>query len=111
MIAAVRIGRRVASDPALATLISVEYDPGPACTSEAQIEAFVRAKGFSVYHPVGTCAMGPGGVVDASLRVRGVEALRVIDASIMPSIVSGNTNAAAIMIGEKGADLVLRDAG
>jgi len=110
MIAAVKVGRRVASDPALAALISAEYDPGPACVSDGQIEAFIRAKGFSVYHPVGTCAMAPGGVVDPALRVRGVEGLRVIDASVMPSIVSGNTNAAAIMIAEKGADLVLRDA-
>lgn len=110
MIAAVKVGRRVAADPALAALISAEYDPGPAYASDAHIEAFIRAKAFSVYHPVGTCAMGPDGVVDPALRVRGVEALRVIDASIMPAIVSGNTNAAAIMIGEKGADLVLQDA-
>lgn len=110
MIAAVKIGRRVAADPALAALISTEYDPGPACVGDADIEAFIRASAFSVYHPVGTCAMGPAGVVDAALRVRGVEGLRVIDASIMPSIVSGNTNAAAIMIGEKGADLVQLDA-
>jgi len=109
MIAAVKLGRRVAADPALAALITAEYDPGPACATDAEIEAFIRTKAFSVYHPVGTCAMGPDGVVDASLRVRGIEALRVIDASIMPAIVSGNTNAAAIMIGEKGADLVLQD--
>ncbi len=110
MIAAVKLGRSVAGAPALAALISAEYDPGPACASDADVEAFVRTKAFSVYHPVGTCAMAPDGVVDPALRVRGVEALRVIDASIMPAIVSGNTNAAAIMIGEKGADLVLADA-
>jgi choline dehydrogenase len=93
-------------------LIELEHDPGVACASDGDIAAFVRAKGISVYHPVGTCRMGADAdaVVDPELRVRGVSALRVVDASIMPTLVSGNTNAAAIMIGEKGADLILASA-
>ena len=87
-----------------------EMSPGLQAQSDAELEAHCRSTGQSVYHPVGTCQMGPdpatGAVVDASLRVHGIEALRVCDASIMPSICSGNTNAASIMIGEKGADLI-----
>ena len=73
---------------------------------------FVRSRGGISFHPAGTCRMGADAdaVVDERLRVRGVERLRVIDASIMPTLVSGNTNAPAIMIGEKGADMVLADA-
>jgi len=110
MIDGVKLARRIAEDPALASLIKVERDPGPGCSTDTAIAEFIRRKGISVYHPVGTCKMGAGSdaVVDAELRVRGVSSLRVIDASIMPTLVSGNTNAAAIMIGEKGADLVLR---
>jgi choline dehydrogenase len=76
--------------------------------SDAEIDAFVRAKGESAYHPSCTCAMGSGemAVVDGETRVRGVEALRVVDASIMPSIVSGNLNAPTIMVAEKAADLI-----
>ena len=81
-------------------------------TTPAALEAFARAKGGTVFHPAGTCRMGGDAhsVVDARLRVRGVERLRVIDASVMPRVVSTNTNAAAIMIGEKGAALVREDA-
>ena len=77
---------------------------------DAQLEEFVRTHGGTMYHPVGTCAMGPGpeAVVDDQLRVKGVRGLRVADASIMPTIVSGNTNAPAIMIGEKAAALILQ---
>ena len=89
-----------------------EYFPGNAVTSDKALEAFARERGGTVYHPVGTCRMGndSNAVVDDRLRVQGVAGLRVIDASIMPRLVSTNTNAAAIMIGEKGAAMVLEDA-
>jgi choline dehydrogenase len=79
---------------------------------DAQLEDFVRTHGGTMYHPVGTCMMGPGpdAVVDDRLRVKGVAGLRVADASIMPAIVSGNTNAPSIMIGEKAVALMLEDA-
>ena len=90
-----------------------EYFPGNHVSSDHALEQFAREKGGTVYHPVGTCRMGEDAkaVVDSRLRVRGVEGLRVIDASVMPRMVSTNTNAAAIMIGEKGAAMLLEDAG
>ena len=106
---AVRLARRIARTPPLADLIAEEFLPGVAVNDDAAVDAFVRDTAVTIFHPVGTCAMGSNedAVVDHRLRVRGVEGLRVIDASIMPTLVSGNTNAAAIAIGEKGADLVL----
>ena len=94
MVAGVKLMRRITAAPALASIIACERDPGPECASDDEIAAFVRAKGISVYHPVGTCRMGPDedAVVDPELRVRGVSGLRVVDASIMPTLVSGNTN-------------------
>ena len=88
-----------------------EYLPGNQARTDAELEAVARNRGGTVFHPVGTCRMGGDAlsVVDPSLRVRGVQGLRVIDASVMPTMVSTNTNAAAIMIGEKGAALVLAD--
>jgi choline dehydrogenase len=104
--------RRVMSQPVMRRYIAEEYAPGEQCASDADLLAFARQTGTTVYHPTSTCRMGsdPNAVVDERLRVRGVERLRVIDASIMPTVVSGNTNAAAVMIGEKGADMVLEDA-
>jgi choline dehydrogenase len=92
--------------------IAEERTPGEQCQSDADLLAFARDTGTTVYHPTSTCRMGsdPNAVVDERLRVRGLEGLRVIDASIMPTVVSGNTNAAAVMIGEKGSDMVLQDA-
>jgi choline dehydrogenase len=104
--------RRVMNRPVMRRYIAEERAPGEKCQSDADLLAFARDTGTTVYHPTSTCRMGsdPSAVVDERLRVRGFERLRVIDASIMPTVVSGNTNAAAVMIGEKGADMVLQDA-
>jgi choline dehydrogenase len=108
----VNVLRRLAQAPALKRHIAEEVDPGSKCLDDDAILDFIRRRGSTVYHPVSTCRMGPDpkAVVDERLKVRGFERLRVIDASIMPAVVSGNTNAATIMIAEKGADMVLADA-
>jgi len=107
---AVKIGREVAAQAALDPYRDAELAPGPAVQSEAEIDAWVRETAETIYHPVGTCRMGAPddalAVVDPSLRVRGIAGLRVVDASVMPSLVSGNTNAPTIMIAEKAADLI-----
>ena len=105
--------RALSATPALRGIIDTELKPGAACQSDDDLVADVRAKAYSVFHPCGTCRMGPDAtrnVVDASLRVHGLSGLRVIDASIFPFVTSGNINAPSIMVGEKGAELVLRDA-
>jgi choline dehydrogenase len=102
--------RRLAAAPALAAVIESEIAPGTETASDAALMADIRARASSVFHPIGTCRMGrdeTSDVVDSTLKLRGVEGLRVIDASIFPSLVSGNTNATTIAIAEKGADLVL----
>ena len=114
LVAGLRMLRDIVRQPSFRDLVTAdEYLPGNDIVDTAGLEAFARNKGGTVFHPVGTCRMGgdSGSVVDARLRVRGVERLRVIDASVMPRMVSTNTNAAAIMIGEKGAALVFADAG
>jgi choline dehydrogenase len=112
IVAGLKVLRRIMSQPAMRRYIAEERVPGPNCQSDDELLAFARDNGTTVYHPTSTCRMGPdpNAVVDERLRVRGLERLRVIDASIMPTVVSGNTNAAAVMIGEKGADMVLEDA-
>ena len=87
-----------------------EMSPGPDCTTQAEWLDFARRNGQTIYHAAGTCRMGqgPDAVVDPALRVRGIEGLRVVDASVMPSQVSGNSQAAVFMIAEKGADLILQ---
>lgn len=109
----VKITREIFAQPSFDEFRGVEIQPGPGCRSDAEIDAFVRAKSETAYHPCGTCKMGTdaNAVVDPALRVYGTEGLRIADASIMPTIVSGNLNAPTIMIGEKAADLILgRDA-
>jgi choline dehydrogenase len=112
MIACVRAARRVLAGTPFAPYRGAEIFPGAGVQSDAEIEAFIRRKAETIYHPAGTCKMGhdPLAVVDHRLCVHGVEALRVIDASIMPTLVAGNTNAPTIMIAEKGADMILEDA-
>ncbi|MEO7115677.1 MAG: GMC family oxidoreductase N-terminal domain-containing protein [Caldimonas sp.] len=114
LVAGLRALRDLYAQPSFRDLVTgEEYLPGNAVNTAAALEAFARAKGGTVFHPVGTCRMGGDAhsVVDERLRVRGVEGLRVADASVMPCMVSTNTNAAAVMIGEKGAALILEDAG
>jgi choline dehydrogenase len=111
-IIAVRIARSIMTAPALADLQVTELAPGAALESDDEIIKWVKASAETTYHPVGTCKMGSDemAVVDERLRVRGIEGLRVADASIMPTLTSGNTNAPSIMIGEKAAAMVLEDA-
>ncbi|MDE2580226.1 MAG: GMC family oxidoreductase N-terminal domain-containing protein [Rhodospirillales bacterium] len=112
MLAGMRWARTIAQQPALAPYIAAETLPGSQVASDAALEEDIRARGVSNLHPVGTCRMGHGAdaVVDPRLRVHGLRGLRVADASVMPQIVAGNTNAPSIMIGEKAADMVLADA-
>ena len=106
---ALRLTRRIMAQPALARYRPSEYLPGDAVQTREALEAAAGDIGTTIFHPVGTCKMGvdPLAVVDPELRVRGLESLRVIDASIMPVITSGNTNSPTIMIAEKGARLIL----
>ena len=103
-----RLMRGILNQPALAAFRGRELAASAGARSDAQIEAFIRDHADTIYHPVGSCRMGRGAmdVVDAALRVHGLQGLRVIDASIMPSIVGGNTNAPVIAIAEKAADLI-----
>ena len=112
MIHGVRLARKLAEQPALKPYIAEEVVPGPAVRSDEQLIEDIRNRGVSNLHPVGTCRMGTGrdAVVDPRLRVHGIRGLRVADASIMPLVVGGNTNAPSIMIGEKCAAMVLEDA-
>ena len=112
MLAAVKMLRRIAAAPAMAAAIDAEVLPGPQVLSDDELIADFRKRSGTVYHPVSTCRMGPdgtGAVVSPRLKVHGVDGLRVIDASVFPSVVAGNTNAAAIMTGWKGAEMVLED--
>jgi choline dehydrogenase len=106
---AVKLTRDIFAQAAFDPYRGVEIQPGAAVRSDAEIDAFVRARADSAYHPSCTCRMGDDemAVIDGKLRVRGIEALRVVDASIMPSVVSGNLNAPTIMIAEKAADMIL----
>ncbi|TGU58407.1 choline dehydrogenase, partial [Mesorhizobium sp. M2D.F.Ca.ET.147.01.1.1] len=102
MLAAVKFVRKIAAMPAMAEIIEEEVLPGPSVTSDADLIQDFRKRSGTVYHPVSTCRMGPDtarAVVDPRLRVHGIEGLRVIDASIFPDNVTGNTNAASILTG------------
>jgi len=112
-LAGLKFGRKIAETRPMADCVDYEISPGKNQQSDADLLDYCRANGLSLLHPVGTCKMGIGtdAVVDPRLRVHGIERLRVADASIMPRIVTGNTNAASIMIGEKAAAMILEDAG
>ena len=107
-----KILRKILNAPALAPYVVEEVDPGAKVTSDEALLAFCRTRGTTVYHPTSTCRMGndPLAVVDQRLRLRGIEGLRVVDASVMPDLVSGNTNAPVIMIAEKASEMILQDA-
>lgn len=107
----IKLIREVISKPAFAPYVDKETLPGPSVQTDEQLRNYIQEWGKTDYHPVGTCKMGVDdmAVVDPQLRVRGLSNLRVIDSSIMPSIISGNTQATSMMIGEKGASLVLED--
>lgn len=106
---ALRIGRAIAAQPALAPYLQDEISPGGPLRSDDELLDFARTHGRTLYHPVGTCRMGrdSGAVVDAQLKVHGIGGLRVVDASVMPTLISGNTNAPVIAIAERAADLIL----
>jgi choline dehydrogenase len=114
MVDGMKLARRVMGQPAIQPYIEAEEIPGPGCADDAALLDYVRGTGTTIFHPASTCMMGPSGnpgaVVDARLRVHGLEGLRVADASIMPTVISGNTNAPSIMIGEKAAAMIVEDA-
>ncbi|HSW14885.1 MAG TPA: GMC family oxidoreductase N-terminal domain-containing protein [Solimonas sp.] len=111
LVTGLKKAREIFAQPAFAPHNLEEMEPGPAVRSDAEIREWIRGHAETLYHPVGTCKMGsdPMAVVDARLRVHGVTGLRVVDASIMPTLVGGNTNGPSTMIGERGARLVLED--
>ena len=112
VVAALRVTRHIAEQPALKKFIVDEYKPGAKAQSDEELLEFARDNGVTIFHPAGTCKMGVGSdaVVDPTLKVRGVHGLRVVDCSIMPTLVSGNTHAPVVMIAEKASDLILAEA-
>ena len=111
MIRGFKLMRHILTQPALAQYGAKELSRTANAQSDAEIEEFIRGQADTIYHPVGTCRMGntPSDVVDAALRVHGIERLRVVDASIMPRVIGANTNAPTIMIAEKAADMIKRN--
>jgi len=107
-----KILRKILHAPALRPYVVDEVDPGAKVTTDEELLNYCRQRGSTIYHPTSTCRMGsdPLAVVDQRLRVRGLEALRVVDGSVMPDLVSGNTNAVIIMIAEKASEMILQDA-
>jgi 4-pyridoxate dehydrogenase len=106
--AGVRVARTLAAQSSMAPFVAAEFFPGPNCQSDDEIDEHIRRTSITVHHPAGTCRMGSdaGSVVDPELRVRGLDGLRVVDASVMPDLVCGNINAAVLMIAEKASDLI-----
>jgi choline dehydrogenase/4-pyridoxate dehydrogenase len=108
--AGLRLFREIASKPAMARFVEAELGPGSDIRSDSEIDSYIRQTAITLHHPLGTCRMGPesddNAVVDPQLRVRGVDGLRVVDASVMPDLISGNINAPVMMIAEKAADLI-----
>jgi choline dehydrogenase len=106
-----KILRRILGAPALESYVVEEIDPGPKVSTDSELLQYCRQRGSTIYHPTSTCRMGndPLAVVDQRLRVRGLEGLRVVDGSVMPDLVSGNTNAPIVMIAEKASDMILED--
>ena len=111
-VAAVRAARAIAETPAMSPYVKREIKPGPEAQSDEDLLAFCRAQGATIFHPSGTCRMGSDemAVVDARLRVHGIQGLRVVDCSVMPTLVSGNTNAPVVMMAEKAVDMIRADA-
>jgi choline dehydrogenase len=111
-VAGIKLARALASTESLKPYVAEEYRPGEQAKTNDELLEFARDYGATIFHPVGTCKMGsdPLAVVDDQLRVRGIAGLRVVDCSVMPTLVSGNTHAPAVMIAEKASDLILGDA-
>lgn len=112
-VAALRFARRLAATAPLSDYVAAEVAPGPEADTDEDLLAFARRAGATIFHPAGTCRMGSDAdaVVDPRLRVRGIDGLRVVDGSVMPTLVSGNTNVPIIMIAEKASDMILEDIG
>jgi choline dehydrogenase len=112
IVAGLRVSRRIFATQAMQRFVTEEIFPGPQAQTDEDLLNHVRETAGTTFHQTSTCMMGPGprAVVDTDLKVKGLQGLRVIDASVMPTVVSGNTNATVIMIAEKGADMILREA-
>lgn len=112
LVGGMKVARRIVGQPAMQRYVESEISPGAAVESDEQWLDFARRNGQTIYHPIGTCRMGSdaAAVTDVRLRVNGVTGLRVVDASVMPKMVSGNTQAAVMMVAERGAELILEDA-
>jgi choline dehydrogenase len=107
LLAGLKLSRRLFAAPSFAKYHAAEVAPGPDVRSDEELARYIRRAASTVHHPCASCAMGPAGVVDPQLRVHGLRGLRIVDASVFPSIVGGNTNAPVVMVAEKAADMML----